>query len=1074
MKHIIILTIFFISTLTANSQCVYQVCLEDDFGDGWNGNTIDVFVNGALVGNYGATFTTGFGPVCFGINVNNGDDIDIIFNATGSWTSECHFQLTDPLNNVVGIGDDITNIMNVIAVCPCGPNAIDPDPIATINCDGGSDTINFTPIGSCPGTFECQVLDGATVVQPWSTNFSYIATPPATTTFTVETRCSTCPGTIVSDTFRVEIIPPPTITGVLTLCAGDSTTLTASGSTGDFEWWTDEIGGTLLDTSNVLNTSALMDTTTFWTQTSGIASSGGKILITECGLEGFMGGTGSEDYLEISNLYSTPVNTTGWVAAVSDSYSNINLVNPNLWNLPSSFSACDVEWRCDDAGYPGNYWGSNIFWNGTSQSWAIIIDDLGNVVDFVAWGWSAVDLASFNPTINGFSITLGPEWIGNGAALPCSASMTSLQRIGNTDSNTNTDFVCQTSTVDVVNPGLSCGWVPVSCRFPTTVIVNPGPIASIATPDTLNCILSAITLDGSISTTGGNASYLWTTVGGNIVSIDTNATVDVNAPGDYILTITENGCSNSITVTVIQSGAVPTANILPPVLLTCATTTQVLDGSGSSSASGNNGYLWTTVGGNITSATNTATVDIDAPGDYSLLITDITTGCTDSTMVTVLQDIATPSVVIAIPVQLNCITPTQILDGSNSTTNSGTFVYSWSTAGGNIISATNTATAEIDAAGDYTLAITDPVNGCINAVTVTITQDITLPIANGQTTNLCEDVTGGLITADVNLTSLDNSINGGSGYPVSWFTDIALSIPIGNPSNLTTVTQTYYAQVTNPNNGCTNVAIINYVVNPNPQPDFTFNEYCEGTATEFFDNSTSTNLISTWDWDFDDGNTSTLTNPTLLYSNSGTYDVSLTVTDVNGCFETTILPVEAYPNPKADFNMSTSPTSMFDPTINFFDNSTVFSLPVASWVWDIGGLDTSNAPNPTYTFPEDTGHYLITLTITDAKGCENTIMKTAIVYGEYGIYMPNAFTPDGNGENDMLIPKGFGISDDDFSFTIFNRWGEVIFESHNIERGWNGTYKGKKVQTGSYAWRISFKDINGIIHHEMGSAAIIK
>ena len=76
---------------SVNSQCLYQVCLTDDFGDGWNGNTIDVYVNGAVVGTYGSTFTTGVGPICFDVPVNNGDIIDVNFNAIGSWTNECHF-----------------------------------------------------------------------------------------------------------------------------------------------------------------------------------------------------------------------------------------------------------------------------------------------------------------------------------------------------------------------------------------------------------------------------------------------------------------------------------------------------------------------------------------------------------------------------------------------------------------------------------------------------------------------------------------------------------------------------------------------------------------------------------------------------------------------------------------------------------------------------------------------------------------------------------------------------------------------------------------------------------------------
>ncbi len=553
MKTILLITILFVSTLIVNSQCIYEVCLTDDYGDGWNGNTIDVTVNGSIYGNYGNTFTSGTGPVCFDINVNMGDAISVVFNATGSWTYECHFYLYDNLGNLVGTGDEFTSILNVIANCPpppCGPTSVTPDPQVIMNCGGGQDTINFTINGGCTGNYEYQILDGATVIQPWSTTSVYYASPPTTTTFTVEVRCDVCPGIIVSDTFLIEVIPVPTITGNTTLCAGDFTTLTATGLLGNYEWWSDQIGGTLLDTTGVYTTPPLTTTTTYWTQTTGQTSTVGTILITESGLEGFMGGSGSEDYLEISNLYSTTINTTGWVAAVSDSYSDINSVNSILWQLPSSFTACSVVWRCDDSGYPANYWGNNIFWNGTSQSWSIIIDDVGNVVDFCVWGWSAAEIASMNTTINGFNITIGPEWIGNGAILPCSGVNTSLQRIGNTDTNTEIDWVCQASTVDAVNPGLSCGWMPVSCRFPTIVTVLPELVIDSIFTNPL-CYGSFDGSGGVTNVTGtGPYTYLWS-------NTDTTQNIIGLNAGIYTVTVTDDmGCTGSASITLTDPPAI--------------------------------------------------------------------------------------------------------------------------------------------------------------------------------------------------------------------------------------------------------------------------------------------------------------------------------------------------------------------------------------------------------------------------------------------------------------------------------------------------------------------------------------
>src|SRR5690606_27111467 len=107
------------------------------------------------------------------------------------------------------------------------------------------------------------------------------------------------------------------------------------------------------------------------------------------------------------------------------------------------------------------YWGSNIFWNPNNNGWAMIVDNFGNVVDFVAWGWTAAQIATLNVNINGFPITIGAQWTGNGPPNTCSvtgSTMQSYSRTGNADNNSAADFVCQPTSINMVNPGLTCGW----------------------------------------------------------------------------------------------------------------------------------------------------------------------------------------------------------------------------------------------------------------------------------------------------------------------------------------------------------------------------------------------------------------------------------------------------------------------------------------------------------------------------------------------------------------------------------------------------------------------------------------
>mgnify|MGYP000134804831 CR=1 FL=1 len=377
----------------------------------------------------------------------------------------------------------------------CGPTQVDPTPGATGVCEGESDTIDFAGQGTCSGNYEYQVETSTnTIVQPWSVNNQFIVTPTTTDTYTVYARCSACPATVVSDTFLVEVIETPTIVADSFVCYGAPANFNATGSSStSLSWWDtpDLTGNELSPTGNYTIPSASADDTIYLNVEGTVASGNnttGSILITEAGLEGFAGGGGSEDYLEISNLYSNNVNTTGWVAAISDSYSNINSVNNTIWNLPNSFAPCSIISKTDDNN-SGNYWGSNIFWNPNQPGWAIIIDDAGNVADFVAWGWTTAELASFNVTINGYNITLGGEWVGNSCASNCSAvggTPYSISRIGNADNNNAGDFVCQQTSLNVVNPSLSCGWVTsnITCPYPVDYQVDLPPTAT--APDTTN------------------------------------------------------------------------------------------------------------------------------------------------------------------------------------------------------------------------------------------------------------------------------------------------------------------------------------------------------------------------------------------------------------------------------------------------------------------------------------------------------------------------------------------------------------------------------------------------------------
>ncbi|HRP60564.1 MAG TPA: PKD domain-containing protein, partial [Vicingus sp.] len=233
-------------------------------------------------------------------------------------------------------------------------------------------------------------------------------------------------------------------------------------------------------------------------------------------------------------------------------------------------------------------------------------------------------------------------------------------------------------------------------------------------------------------------------------------------------------------------------------------------------------------------------------------------------------------------------------------------------------------------------------------------------------------------------------------------------------------------------------------------------------------------------WDFGDG-TSPVSQPwdtiSHTYNQPGTYNVSLFVKSEviqgNCSNDTTkVAMINIYALPVADFTSSPNPTSMFEPEVQFTDQSQGF---INQHFWDFAGLDSSSYPNPIYSFPDSTnGDYPVKLTVTDIHECVDTITKMIKIKGEFGIYIPNAFTPDFDFKNDQFGPQGFGISAEDYRFMIFDRWGEKLFDTDILFKPWNGFYKGNRVQEGVYVWKLFFKDINGKKHERVGHVTIIQ
>lgn len=246
---------------------------------------------------------------------------------------------------------------------------------------------------------------------------------------------------------------------------------------------------------------------------------------------------------------------------------------------------------------------------------------------------------------------------------------------------------------------------------------------------------------------------------------------------------------------------------------------------------------------------------------------------------------------------------------------------------------------------------------------------------------------------------------------------------------------------------------------------------------EIFLKNLSEPVDDTYDirWSFGDGDTSMLFSPTHTYANPGTYTLELSITSPIGCQIDTVYKnwIKVAEPPIANFIFvdSTNITN-FDNTVQFYDQS----LNEAEfWYWDFNGFDQSLEQNPVFAFP-DTGLQVITLVVRNRQQCRDSISRVLDVIPQVRFYMPNAFTPNGDGNNDEFIGVGYLEGMKNYHMEIWDRWGGLVFESNSPETGWNGRYKnnGKLLQNGTYPCRVTYNGPRGKPHEIRGFATLIR
>ena len=227
---------------------------------------------------------------------------------------------------------------------------------------------------------------------------------------------------------------------------------------------------------------------------------------------------------------------------------------------------------------------------------------------------------------------------------------------------------------------------------------------------------------------------------------------------------------------------------------------------------------------------------------------------------------------------------------------------------------------------------------------------------------------------------------------------------------------------------------------------------------------------STYQWYFGDGKTSNLFDPIHIYNEAGCYDVTLVASSSNGCVSKMVYPsLECFElAPIASLVADPTRISNQNPVSKLINNS----INASSYSWDFNdGTPLSSESALTHTFPSDViTKYQVTLVAYNHLGCSDTAITIINIFEDLVYFIPNTFTPNEDSHNDTFKPVFVsGYDPYEFTMLIFDRWGEVLFESHDATVGWSGRY-GKDnaiVKEGTYSWTIDFKISNTVLRKKI-------
>ena len=580
------------------------------------------------------------------------------------------------------------------------------------------------------------------------------------------------------------------------------------------------------------------------------------------------------------------------------------------------------------------------------------------------------------------------------------------------------------------------------------------PIAEAGADQLLRCIDEFVTLDGSASIGQGDISYEWVNENGSTVG--TEASLQTDQTGIFTLTIFDaaNGCSSSSTVEVTPDENAPEVTLAEVQILTCETLTTNLDAT-ATTGQGTLTYTWTDGAGNIIGSGPLLPTDV--AGDFTVTVIDESNGCVTSSSIEVIANQDIPVINIAEPNVIDCNNETIALD---LTTSISQAEYSWT--GPNGFNYSDQNPSELNLSGVYSVTVTDPTNGCTQTEEVIVQENLVFPLAAANVDDILD-----CVTSEVTIDGAGTS----AGLSYQWSGPQIISgentlNPVVAAAGIYTLT------VYDDSNGCETETLVEVEINDTVIEGM---EYLVKPATCFGPNTGTFNITNIVEGNEPfmfslDGGASFTSQIDYNTLSAGDYDVI--IEDALGCTWEEAITVGPALTLELDL-MSTAE----DNKIRYGDSLDLLpqtNFNVDNFVWgdsSLSNLEPTVAPLSTTTYS------IITY---DENGCPIEDFITIFVEVVRPVYIPSAFSPNGDGTNDVFMI----FSDDNIiaevqSFQVYDRWGEKVFEDFSFKpndptHSWDGNHRNEEMQPGVYVYYALIEFIDGEVVLFEGDVSIIK